>query len=649
LVNLTCERENAILKLGRHYWNPARVAISIPFNNHGEWMKKTPLNAAVYACRLLFLGALVTFISGQVDWLTVNPINSPDGTVEEAIPHWVLIGPFKFSESIDKRGSPSASRKGLNHDFLSDIGYPEQSLSKKTINDLCSGSGLCSVRTQKGDDLIFDQMFPSMTYAAIYAAASVMSTQDTDVGLELGSDDGAKVWVNGTLLLADPEDTNHAAFKYTHLLTAHLKKGSNLLVVKVDQKIDTWALITSFLSLSQMRQKALEQADWHLLGNRLMKAGDSLDLTLPGMWRNSEYLLTIGDWSGRPIISMPFKFGSRNEAYIRTLQDGYYNISLRIGAVQLHDAFYIGNPATVYENICKIHNNKSVTSQQYLQLDPLIQRYRILMSSEHFHPLNADWQKKMLSVLQQGAEALHHPTDTQWQEIPGMHLREFISGIDGTPQNYLFFVPEAVRGPLALVIIMPYAEAPQRPFLESSLIAWPDDLEDIRHAANANGIAVAVINGRGTVGDAPIGEEDAFEVLHDIENNYSINQNRLYLYGTCEGGRRALLLAEHNPQKFAAVGVYGPLLSTYDGFSGINTQGLDGSVFSMAELLSNTPVLLVQGEFDDRSSIAVLKEFYEELGAKGSPSQLDIIPDGMHKQRGVEDIVFPFLARFQKR
>jgi poly(3-hydroxybutyrate) depolymerase len=94
--------------------------------------------------------------------------------------------------------------------------------------------------------------------------------------------------------------------------------------------------------------------------------------------------------------------------------------------------------------------------------------------------------------------------------------------------------------------------------LESAHIAWPDDLEDIQNAANTSGVAVALTDGRGNIGDAPIGEADEFEVLNDVNSNYSIDRQRLYLYGTCEGGRRALLLAEHYPGLFAAIGVYGP-------------------------------------------------------------------------------------------
>jgi pimeloyl-ACP methyl ester carboxylesterase len=224
-----------------------------------------------------------------------------------------------------------------------------------------------------------------------------------------------------------------------------------------------------------------------------------------------------------------------------------------------------------------------------------------------------------------------------------MHLRQYISRVDGTPQNYLLFLPAGAKGPLPLVVVAPFAQKPVRPFLESAHIAWPDDLEDIQNAANTSGVAVALTDGRGNIGDAPIGEADEFEVLNDVNSNYSIDRQRLYLYGTCEGGRRALLLAEHYPGLFAAIGVYGPTLTAYSRYQ----QGGNDDPFALTGKLSSTPVFLVKGEYDDSPPTADLEAFSAKLKKSGSPSEIEIIPDGMHKQKRVEQRIFPFLVKFK--
>lgn len=585
------------------------------------------------------LGVLAAFSLHGHCLQMLNHVNLSPLRNEVTIERWQLIGPFKFAQGDVSADNPHALLGGLNHDFLADLGYSEERLNTDAITSLCAGGAHCRVYYQHGADLLFHRLFPGMTYAVIYGAAEISSTKDADVGFELGSDDGAKVWLNGRLLLATRNDVDRAAFKYTHLLPVHLNKGVNLLVIKVDQKVDTWALVTSFMSLDQMRFVAIEQADGHLLANRLMKSGDSLHLSLPILCDKFAMHLSIARLDGTLVVSRSYK--TANTVDVRQLQlaEGYYSLTLTLGEKELHDSFYVGNTDAVYDAISSGQLNTRPTTQEYIQRDPLIQRYRILTSDRYSHPLDPDWQKKLLMVVKEGLQTLYYPTEELWSRLPGMHLREYISNVDGTPQNYLLFLPAAVRGPLPLILVTPYAQKPVRPFLESSLIAWPDDLEDIQSAVDMSGVAVALLDGRGNVGDAPIGEADAFEVLNDINSRYSIDQHRLYLYGTCEGGRRALLLAEHYPGLFAAVGVYGPTLALY-----VRSQGGGHEdVFALTDNLSSTPVILVKGEYDDSPPTAALEAFCEKLRKSGSESQIDIIPDGMHKQKKLEQRIFPFL------
>jgi len=573
--------------------------------------------------------------------LYINRIDPSALSNEVTIKRWNLIGPFKFAQSDINADNPHAARGGLNHDFLVNIGYREEKLSANAITSICSNSKLCLSYTQHGADLLFDRLFPGVTYAVIYATAEVISTEDADVGFELGSHDGVKVWINGNPILATRNDVDRSAFKYTHLLLVHLNKGANLLVVKIDQKVDAWALISSFMSLDQMRSVAIEQADGNLISDRLLTLGESLHMSLPSLCNGLSAHLSIENLDGTATVSSDYTAAEKIDIKLPQIAEGYYSLALRIGAKELHDSFYIGNSTAVIAALSNAQLKAGPSTQDYLQRDPLIRRYRILTSDQYSHPLDPDWQKKLLLVLKEGIQTLHYPTEDLWSKLPGMHLRQYISKIDGTPQNYLLFIPAAAKAPLPLVLITPYAQKPVRPFLESSLIAWPDDLEDIQKAADTSGVIVALSGGRGNVGDSPIGEVDAFEVLNDTNSNYSIDKEKIYLYGTCEGGRRALLLAEHYPGLFAAIGVYGPKLTA----DGSGQQGGLDDPFVLADKLSSTPVFLVKGEYDDIPPTADLDLFCDKLKESGSVCQTEIIPDGMHKQKKVEQIVFPFLVK----
>ena len=136
-----------------------------------------------------------------------------------------------------------------------------------------------------------------------------------------------------------------------------------------------------------------------------------------------------------------------------------------------------------------------------------------------------------------------------------------VSSREKSCQNYLLNIPQTATGKMGLVIVTPYAVPKERPFLESAFISYSVVLEQIRQAANENKLAVAIIGAREPLGGSAVDEGDALDVLNDIEGHYSIDSKRVYLYGVCEGGRNALLLAEHHPGIFAAVGAWGPTLA----------------------------------------------------------------------------------------
>lgn len=81
-----------------------------------------------------------------------------------------------------------------------------------------------------------------------YLRAAVYSAAEQDVRLELGSDDGVKVWLNGAVVHAND------ARRPTHLgddtVKAHLRQGWNPLLVKVSQYGGEWGLALRFTSLA---------------------------------------------------------------------------------------------------------------------------------------------------------------------------------------------------------------------------------------------------------------------------------------------------------------------------------------------------------------------------------------------------------------
>ncbi|MEA3367289.1 MAG: HEAT repeat domain-containing protein [Planctomycetota bacterium] len=74
---------------------------------------------------------------------------------------------------------------------------------------------------------------------AVYAKATLYSPKDQDVGLELGSDDGIKVWVGGKLVHAN--NASRGCTPGQDKAKAHLKQGWNPVLVKIAQGGGDWA------------------------------------------------------------------------------------------------------------------------------------------------------------------------------------------------------------------------------------------------------------------------------------------------------------------------------------------------------------------------------------------------------------------------
>ena len=605
------------------------------------------------AVQILFLTSFLV-LSALAAWRVsmfsrVNHLREAISDPEAVINHWTLIGPFRFAQSDLDTSKPNHSAAGLNHDYIADLGIPEEQLTSASLVSLCFMRGHCNYHSSNESDILFDHIFPHVTYAVVYAAAIIESTNETDAGLALGSSNGAKVWLNGSQLLATANDLTRSAFKNDDLVTVHLRQGRNLLLIKIDYKMnrggasDPWALITSILSKEGMREEELHKADGHLLSARLLDRCDQFRLQGPAALGKEEMSLEVNNWAGDTQLKSKMKIEDSSRFTLPSLKDGFYTVNAGMRESLVHDSFYLGNYAELDSTFSRMHYTARKKSQEYIQGEPLIERYRVLTSPTYYHPSDADWQKKMLMVLEEETRAINNAHNALWTKMTGAHLREYISTVDNTRQDYWLYIPHTTMGKMPLITVMPYAEDPVRPFLESSLISWPDDLEAVERAAERNKVAVAIINGRGTVGPAPIGEADAFEVLKDISTNYTIDEKRLYLYGVCEGGRRALLLAEHYPGIFAAIGTYGPLLSDETGRVASDIERGYGNVSLSAQGLSSTAVFLIKGEYDEVSPVSEIISYRDRLRRLGIPVTLDIIPGGLHKQRELEARIFPSL------
>lgn len=213
-----------------------------------------------------------------------------------------------------------------------------------------------------------------------------------------------------------------------------------------------------------------------------------------------------------------------------------------------------------------------------------------------------------------------------FKERKGLHLRTYISDVDGALQTYSVWVPLEYGGsPYPLIVWLHGYQRRNSPYQ----CQVPPEIE---------GAIVVSPSARGSYDYKYLSEVEVLNTIEDIKKHYSIDPDRIYLMGHSMGGTGAWSLAVHYPHLFSAVSPSSgntdhriweerweaPLERTPRSSLRAFLEDADSSV-TYAPNLRNIPVLCLHGTKDDivdvehsRRMVRALTEFssmvaYEEL------------------------------------
>ncbi|MFN0054171.1 MAG: 5'-nucleotidase C-terminal domain-containing protein [Planctomycetales bacterium] len=214
----------------------------------------------------------------------------------------------------------------------------------------------------------------------------------------------------------------------------------------------------------------------------------------------------------------------------------------------------------------------------------------------------------------------------------GQDLRlTYRSLIDDSDQPYRLYVPTAYDGAklLPLIVAMHGTSGNEATLFDDK--AYQPGA--IKPAAEKHGVLLASPLGRGTTEYRGIGEHDVLCVLDDIQKNYKVDPDRVYLTGHSMGGTGAAYLALHHPDQFAAVA---PLAAAY-------------SFPWLARNATTIPFLWVGGATDAGFYHRGVAVGVERMRKFGVPVLSEAIPDVGH-QGPVQDFdrIFAWLLKHQR-
>lgn len=239
-------------------------------------MRKTGHALVCFATTLLMaLGSALAPVPGTAAHAADAPVHqlSSDGFVRD----WLILGAFP-----NPRDKISAPEWGYHMDYLKSLGGEEKALLGpatqvffRTTGDAKQTARTRRAQTASSGVFHFDTIYGKTDYELAYAFCYIQSDKEQKVTAYFGSNDEAKVWVNGELVHEAKVVRSCTARQDT--FTFRLKKGLNPILIKVCETWGDWAFVIEvfteeFLALQSRRPLA-----------RALQDIQRLDLCLRGL------------------------------------------------------------------------------------------------------------------------------------------------------------------------------------------------------------------------------------------------------------------------------------------------------------------------------------------------------------------------------
>jgi enterochelin esterase-like enzyme len=450
------------------------------------------------------------------------------------IRNWLLMG--MFPNQRNKLDTPDS---GYHKDYLSALGG--EAKAEITLNSRVPYKDEKGVRqtaqarraqTAPSGVFHFDKLYGKVDYRLAYAFCYIDSDRDQTVTSYFGSNDDAKVWVNGELVHEYPLARSCKARQDT--FTFRLKRGLNPVLIKICERWGDWAFVMEVLTdefVASMGERPL---------TRVLRDIHELDLCLVGI-NGPEFSIAAKTfpkvhWSNpyrakRLLGDFPFKvrwYNPVGKKMLKPQETGPYTAVIEGVSpdgllIRRAQRFY--GKADDKQNL-SIHDNASggvwMARPKLLESHPEEPSVQLIKEGSHTSPLKPGKHARTFNrYIQRGQSCLYWitlPKDygrelKKWPLIIYLHP-SFVQGHDlsriGTP------VPpdvDEIRNNFPFVVL-----TPQCP---DEYDAWPSDI--------------------------------VVELVDEMVKRYNVDTRRVYVTGFSLGGRGTWSVAVDHPELFAAI------------------------------------------------------------------------------------------------
>jgi len=533
--------------------------------------------------------------TGETVYLSDLPsITVPAGldTIIE-IKNWLAIGPFEFkpflTDPVKSFFRKDLRRYGIKEGSVNDIAL--QKLQRR-------GASVFLIEATSPQIKLFGYVKKRIAKKSnLYLVARIHSAKAQDVTLITDGSNSYAVWLNGDKLfeLRGKYNVNKAGDRFVNV---SLKEGENLLFVKVNRatNVRSWDLICAITSQQEAKRIFRVNYAGDFVVNPIIN--NSIEV-YAGPYQSGK--VEILDTNGKVVAGGSFDKQNTNHqpfvvSGITKLEEGFYKTILTVGGELLEEMIYKGDYQKFVNKFKASVGDNNGNSQYIEDLRASMQRVDFLNdqpgdpnSPSEMRFLNRNrvfWGYSLQRMLQKNALT---------QLMTYKHQ-------DDEPGVFIFHLENKNRQNIPLVIIMPSA-LQDNSMIEDWYTSNLDQIETDNSLADKYGFAVAWIFAGGRKYSANKAEKEITAIINRLKSDYDIDEQRIFITGDCEGGRRALLQLAATPGKYAACVVSSPI--TLSG-------GSDGIPVNLLSQMGKIPILIRHGTEDDVAPIENSRKFFAE-------------------------------------
>lgn len=478
-------------------------------------------------------------------------------------------------------------------------------------------SHLRGVKKSEESIIDFDDI-PSteLSCAVMYLTCEIIAEQAAETYILFRSTDGIKLWVNGKEILYTNE---HRGFEqsFSDFARIHLTRGSNRILVKKvvdDPKVVFEAVLTDRASAWEEYKKCangllfeegISEDFFHIRGRNTFCFAPVVKYEFRDIYNKTVSRASYGLKSADTVGVSSVKSESAYMCY------GVFN------GLYVRQPVFVGDPEKYLKKLRVKCKGFAPTKQQ--RLAPYLFRLNELLIHES---KNSDWwwSFKVAAMIYEIEAEVNAGSDEQLAELSfGIQLKAYKSQLDNSTQHYLMVTPDAPANrkkmPLVLVV-RPFIENHHH-FLTSPQMARHWALLWAKNMSNKYGYAIAMPSARmfGYEALTPMAEAEMLQVLREVQANYNIDDDRIYLHANCSAGYRSLVLAGHQPGIFAAAGLYAPTVKADDP----SPWMLANSPMQMLDSLQRLPALIHYDLADKHNPYSEFKDFIVQSNQRRLP------------------------------